>query len=394
MRRERLPQIFLHAIARNVQSQPDGQKPTFLTEIDDNRTAFHFVDKFSPGGRRAAQAASTSATELSSNPKKALVILPWHMLACATEFKARNHREKRMPSMDQEPQNAATDVAPLQEDATETESISVDATALDTASLPFVGLWNELVSNTNWEKGRIISQWRDALIESDAPATEYSDEAWSRRVGGVTGQHVGRLRRVYQRFGQTHGDFAGLYWSHFQAALDWDDAEMWLEGAIQNSWSVAQMRHQRWDAMGALEEDRPQDDEIVTGELDEDFEPATNEPPGVGEMSTTDDVQLGAREEGPDFGDGGSDASDGAQSEPGAAVYADDLDESTVEFVRPFADLKDLPEDLAEAFEAYKLAILHHKMKQWEAISREDVLASLESLKQLVVAPSSEQDEG
>lgn len=278
----------------------------------------------------------------------------------------------------------------LQNDVAESEDVSVEPAELDEASLPFVGRWNQLVSNTNWEKGRIIYQWRDALIASDAATTEYSDEAWSRRVGGVTGQHVGRLRRVYQRFGETHEEYAGLYWSHFQAGLDWDDAEMWLEGAVQNSWSVSQMRHQRWDAMGALEEERPEDDEIVTNELDEDFEPATNEPPSTREMSTTEDVQLGPREEGPDFGD--DERSDHASSDSGAAVYADDVGESTVEFVRPFADLKDLPEDLADAFEAFKLAILHHKIKQWEDISREDVLGSLEALKQLAMAPSDEDD--
>lgn len=56
---------------------------------------------------------------------------------------------------------------------------------------PFVGQWNGLVSTTNWEKGRIISQWRAALIEAGAPSTEYSDEAWASRVGGVTAPHVG-----------------------------------------------------------------------------------------------------------------------------------------------------------------------------------------------------------
>ena len=28
-------------------------------------------------------------------------------------------------------------------------------------SSPFVGRWNELVSTTNWEKGRLIGEWRD-----------------------------------------------------------------------------------------------------------------------------------------------------------------------------------------------------------------------------------------
>src|SRR5262245_1921842 len=105
--------------------------------------------------------------------------------------------------------------------------------ALERASPPYIGRWNHLVSTTNWEKGRIIAQWRDALLAEGAPAAHSSDEAWSRLVGGVTGQHAGRLRRVYQRFGQVYEGYEGLYWSHFQAAVEWDDAEMWLEGAVQ-----------------------------------------------------------------------------------------------------------------------------------------------------------------
>ncbi len=45
---------------------------------------------------------------------------------------------------------------------------TADPHDMDTASLPFVGRWNQLVSNTNWEKGRIIYQWREALRESGA----------------------------------------------------------------------------------------------------------------------------------------------------------------------------------------------------------------------------------
>src|SRR5688572_8272297 len=64
-----------------------------------------------------------------------------------------------------------------------------------------VGQWNRLVSTTIWEKGRIICQWRDALVAGGAAVTDYSDEVWAQLVGGVTSQHVGRLRRVFQRFG-------------------------------------------------------------------------------------------------------------------------------------------------------------------------------------------------
>jgi hypothetical protein len=41
-----------------------------------------------------------------------------------------------------------------------------------------------------------------------------------------------------------------------------------------------------------------------------------------------------------------------------------------------------------DAFEAYKLCILRHKLAGWQEISRDDLLISLESLKQLALAPA------
>ncbi len=136
-------------------------------------------------------------------------------------------------------------------------NVNLSDDAIDEASRSYLGQWNRLISTTNWEKGRIIHEWRQALIAADAPAGEYSDDAWSRRVGNVTGQHVGRLRRVYERFGGVYQDYSGLYWSHFQAAIDWNDAEMWLEGSVQNRWSVDQMRRERWQAFGATQGQQP-----------------------------------------------------------------------------------------------------------------------------------------
>src|SRR5262245_28914940 len=168
------------------------------------------------------------------------------------------------------------------------EACNVDAVvdlelseSLVAASQPWVGRWSRLVSTTNWEKGRIITEWRDALVSQGLPASEYSDEAWGRLVGGVTGQHVGRLRRVYQRFGTAQEKYPGLYWSHFQAALDWNDAEMWLEGALQSGWSVAQMREKRWETLGKVEADRPRPEDVVASETDEDAESALRQSPPI-----------------------------------------------------------------------------------------------------------------
>jgi hypothetical protein len=265
---------------------------------------------------------------------------------------------------------------------------------IDDTSLVYLGQWNLLVSTTNWEKGRIIHEWRAALVDADAPAAEYSDDTWSRRVGNVTGQHVGRLRRVYERFGGVYQDFSGLYWSHFQAAIDWNDAEMWLEGAIQNRWSVAEMRRERWQAFGGLEEQRPQESDIVAAELDEDAAPAEIlplRPAGSnGEAAPAapfENGSSGPRYEGPDFGD--ESAHPGSGEAGDSRFNAPPWEETTsAPAPPPFADLPALPDDLTEAFESFKLAILRHKTGGWQDVACSDVLCSLDALKALVTAPA------
>jgi hypothetical protein len=46
-----------------------------------------------------------------------------------------------------------------------------------------------------------------------------------------------------------------------------------------------------------------------------------------------------------------------------------------------------LPPDLGEAFESFKLAILHHKLSGWQEIACADVVAALQALQQLALAP-------
>ena len=58
------------------------------------------------------------------------------------------------------------------------------------------------------------------------------------------------------------------------------------------------------------------------------------------------------------------------------------------EGVRPFENLPPLPADVNDAFEAYKLCILRHKLSGWSEISSEDMISSLEALKMLVLAPA------
>jgi hypothetical protein len=254
------------------------------------------------------------------------------------------------------------------------------------ASQPYVGRWDRLVSSTNWEKGRIIAEWRQALMAAQARPTEFSDETWSTLVGGVTPQHVGRLRRTYVRFHGQQETYAGLFWSHFLAALEWNDAELWLEGAVQNGWSVSLMRGARREALGGLATDEAEEAEIVAAETDEDAPTALDDASGeAAEIRDPSEYgEEGPRHEEADFGDEGPSASaeEGAEAEQIDAAYEAPVPQ------RPFENLAALPPDLQEAVESFKLAILHHKLNEWRDVSTTEVVAVLRALEQLALAPS------
>jgi hypothetical protein len=257
------------------------------------------------------------------------------------------------------------------------------------ASAGFVGEWNQLVSQTNWEKGRLIVEWRESLQAEDVPSIEYSDEAWSRLVGGVTSQHVGRLRRVYLKFNACQASYAGLYWSHFFAALEWDDAELWLQGALDNRWSVSQMRHQRWETMGQLAEQKPDPRDVVHGELDEDLD--VRETRGKDKMS---DFESGPKTEGPDFGDEAesglpsylvNNAEDAPPADPDRVTVTN---ENTVANIRPFESVGDLPEAFSDLIEEFKLSIIRYKTEGWQDVTKTQILAIIDGLRHLAESES------
>lgn len=253
------------------------------------------------------------------------------------------------------------------------------------ASQPFVGRWDRLVSRTNWEKGKIVAEWREALVAAGAAAGEYSDDAWSRLVGNVTPQHVGRLRRTFARFAARQETFAGLYWSHFFAALEWNDAELWLEGAVQNGWSVSRMRAARWEAQeGAPSDDPRTAAPLVESNVEDDAPSADGTHAEVRDPREFAGEYSGPLAEGPDYGDEALSSSVATDDETNGSTEA--TSEAAAPH-RPFENLPSLPSDLHEAFEAFKLAIVHHRLAAWRDVAPADVVASLRALEALVLAP-------
>lgn len=275
-----------------------------------------------------------------------------------------------------------------------------DSELVRSTSEPFINQWEMLVSQTNWQKGEIIHQWRAALIEAGAPVQEYSDEAWAKHLNGtVSGQHVGRLRRVFQRFGDSYQEFDNLSWTHFQAAVDWSDAEMWLEGALQNKWSVSSMREQRWEAMGGAPSEKPDDKDVIYAELDEDIVALpTEDTQAKSDYAPGNDTIRGEYNEassapdyafGPDFGEADPYGTPVSNTiEPAAR----ELDGSTLATdgngIRPFENLEELPADLQSALDELKVAVLRHKATNWQEVEVGQVTGHLYALIQMVELPS------
>ena len=89
--------------------------------------------------------------------------------------------------------------------------------------------------------------------------------------------------------------------------------------------------------------------------------------------------------EGPDFGDeasGGSGSTATAELDPGQTA-------APVDPIKHFEAFDDLPDDVSEAANAFKVAIISHKASEWDEISRDDMVGLLEALKQLAKAPLS-----
>jgi hypothetical protein len=296
------------------------------------------------------------------------------------------------------------DSEPMESDLVDAQQAWIDGELADSESddavlsSPFVGRWNELISRTNWEKGHIINQWRQTLIDSGVPSTNYSDEAWARQVGGVTAPHVGRLRRVFDRFGATCKSYPELSWTHFLAAMDWDDAPLWLQGANDGGWSVSALRRQRAETLGLTIDES----NIVSSDIDEDFIKLDNRDiaqvpsftqPGQGGGSTKNydeqpnGVSSGPVGEGPDFGDEESLNRMSTNTAPSTAESAGEETPAGA-LVQPFAGLPALPDDLADAIELLKLSIVRHKATGWQAVEVDTVRAYLSAFLILIDARS------
>ena len=281
---------------------------------------------------------------------------------------------------------------------------------IDEIASEFVGFWNRLVSQTNWEKGKVIHSWRVKLIEAGLPRRIYSDESIAQRIGNVSPQHVGRLRRVYERFGASE-PLPNLFWSHYQAALDWEDADDWLRQASDEKLSVAQTRVARWEKYGAPPARKPKESEIIVEEPDADVNPFNDSDADFGAYDPTDpDADYprsnGGRREyesgddaiSPTEGELGDKEKKAKKSKKDAEVDLGEFEgddepweseptrQSTADVLDGMSKLDPIPTDFAEAFEALKVAIMTRKLASWDDVQPVQIAAYLSATKRLLVS--------
>lgn len=91
------------------------------------------------------------------------------------------------------------------------------------------------LSHCNWEVGECAALWTKRF------ARGRTDADFAALVG-LSPDQVYQRRRVWETFGDVCDNYAHLKWSHFYAAINWDDAAECLQWAQDVQAGVAEMR--------------------------------------------------------------------------------------------------------------------------------------------------------
>jgi hypothetical protein len=163
---------------------------------------------------------------------------------------------------------------------------------------------------------------------------------------------------------------------------------MWLEGAIRSGWSVSQMRGKRWETLGTPGKPPKIDDAAeASGAVDfagENLVERGREPAGAPQGKAVEVAPLADAEEEE------REAPATAKRERGSVRDEEDDEVESRPASKPgkrlSVDVDELPNDLAEAFEQFKLAIIAHRRSGWSETTPAMVVECLDALKELALA--------
>lgn len=91
------------------------------------------------------------------------------------------------------------------------------------------------LNQCNWVIGECAAQWTKRYAKGR------TDNDFGAKIG-LSGDQVYQRRRVWESFSDVHAEYANVKWSHFYAALNWDDAAECLQWADEMQATVAEMK--------------------------------------------------------------------------------------------------------------------------------------------------------
>ena len=144
------------------------------------------------------------------------------------------------------------------------------------------------------------------------------------------------------------------------------------------------MRNKRWEAEGAVESKRPTNSEIVDVDTDEDVVLPAQGGGRTKEYGDDSGVASGPVHESPDFGEGEELTPMGGGDTVAANATSVTAESNDEPIVQPFAGLPELPDDIADAFESLKLAVLRHKTAGWTETDADSVQKHLDAFAVLI----------
>lgn len=130
---------------------------------------------------------------------------------------------------------------------------STTVTGKDTES-DLISRAQQALSHCNWEVGECAATWTKRFARGRTDA-DFAD------LVGLTADQVYQRRRVWESFADVRDSYPSLKWSHFYAALTWDDAAECLQWAEEIHSTVAEMkawrRAQRGEDLSQAAEEEP-----------------------------------------------------------------------------------------------------------------------------------------
>ena len=139
------------------------------------------------------------------------------------------------------------------------------------------------ISQCNWVIGHCACEWTERY------AAGRTDGDFGEQVG-LSADQVYQRRRVWETFADVRHEYGGLRWSHFYAAVTWDDAPDALGWAEEMAATVAEMRAWRRAQRGDDLSQPPEPEELPPFEPTSVLSPTTTHISSFGDEETSGDT--------------------------------------------------------------------------------------------------------